>query len=327
MTSRPASERRVLVTVKISRDAVRQQQQKFADAGLDVFYSAVPSRYSAEEVASCWGIIAGDEPYPAAIFEQNTGLTVISRTGAGYDNVDLDAASRCGCAICVAPGANRIAVAEHAMGLMLALARGTLRLDRQVHAGQWQRPVFRGLHGSTLGILGLGAIGTQVARLARHFGMHMLANDILPLDALAGELGVELVDFEELLSRCDILTLHVPLTALTTNIINARSLALMRRGSLLVNTSRGGTVDELALLAALNSGQVAGAALDVFQNEPPGASKLLQLDTVICTPHIAGVELHAIEALARSAVDNLLQVAAGRPVQACVNKAALRPIA
>ena len=226
-------------------------------------------------------------------------LRVIGRAGVGVDNIDAEAATRRGIVVMNTPGANAVAVAELTIGLMLALARKLPAANATMHAGKWEKKNLQGLElrGKTLGILGLGRIGLDVARRARGFGMEIIGVDPFVSAAVARENGILLVSVEDLFGRADYLTLHVGLTPQTHGIINAKTLAAMKKGVRIINCARGELVVEADLAAALQSGQVAGAALDVFTVEPPKESPYFALDNVILTPHIAGSTAEAQEAV------------------------------
>ncbi|MDE3202570.1 MAG: phosphoglycerate dehydrogenase [Acidobacteriota bacterium] len=226
-------------------------------------------------------------------------LRVIGRAGVGVDNIDAEAATRHGIVVMNTPGANAVAVAELTIGLMLGLARKVPTANATMHAGKWEKKSLQGseLRGKTLGILGLGRIGLEVARRARGFGMELIGSDPFVSAAVARENGINLVSVEELLAKSDYLTLHVGLTPQTAGIINEKTLATMKKGVRIINCARGELVEEAALAAALKSGHVGGAALDVFTAEPPRDSPFFGLDNVILTPHIAGSTGEAQEAV------------------------------
>jgi D-3-phosphoglycerate dehydrogenase len=226
-------------------------------------------------------------------------LRVIGRAGVGVDNIDAEAATRRGIVVMNTPGANAIAVAELTIGLMVSLARQLSRADSTMHAGKWEKKSLQGveLRGKKLGILGLGRIGMEVARRARAFGMELLGHDPFVSAAVARENGIKLVSTEELFAQADYLTLHVGLTPQTQGIINSETLATMKKGVRIVNCARGELVVEKDLAAAIESGHVAGAALDVFHQEPPKDSPFAALPNVIMTPHIAGSTAEAQEAV------------------------------
>jgi D-3-phosphoglycerate dehydrogenase / 2-oxoglutarate reductase len=226
-------------------------------------------------------------------------LRVIGRAGVGVDNIDADAATRRGIVVMNTPGANAIAVAELAIGLMISLARQIPKADATMHAGKWEKKSLQGveLRGKKLGILGLGRIGIEVARRARSFGMELLGHDPFVSASIARENGIRLISAEELFSLADYLTLHVGLTPQTTGIINSDTLATMKKGVRIVNCARGELVVEKDLAEALASGHVAGAALDVFHEEPLKNSPFTAMDNALLTPHIAGSTAEAQEAV------------------------------
>ena len=226
-------------------------------------------------------------------------LRVIGRAGVGVDNIDAAAATRRGIVVMNTPGANAVAVAELTLGLMLTLARKVSAANASMHAGKWEKKILQGseLRGKTLGILGLGRIGLEVARRAKGFGMELIGSDPFVSAAVARENGIKLVTLDELLAGSDYLTLHVGLTPQTTGVINSKTLATMKKGVRIINCARGELIDDAALIEAIKSGQVAGAALDVFPSEPLKDSPYATMDNVILTPHIAGSTGEAQEAV------------------------------
>ena len=218
-----------------------------------------------------------------------TKLRIIGRAGSGVDNIDMPAASARGILVVNAPGANSISVAEHAMGLMLALARPVPAADQAMKAGKWEKKKFAGfeLRGKTLGIAGLGRIGQEVAQRARSFGMRIVAHDPFISRDIAAGIGVELMTFDELCLAADYITLHLPSTPETKNLFNDARFAKVKKGIRIINTARGELIDEAALVRAIEAGIVGGAGLDVFQKEPPVDWTLPQLAKVVATPHIA----------------------------------------
>jgi D-3-phosphoglycerate dehydrogenase len=234
-----------------------------------------------------------------ALMEHAPKLRVVGRAGVGVDNIDADAATRRGIVVMNTPGANAVAVAELTIGLMLALARKVPAANASMHAGKWEKKNLQGaeLRGKTLGILGLGRIGLEVAKRAKGFGLEIIGSDPFVSAAVARENGIKLVALEELIAGADYITLHVGLTPQTAGVINAKNLAAMKKGVRIINCARGELIEDAALAAALKSGQVAGAALDVFAVEPPKDSPYADLDNVILTPHIAGSTAEAQEAV------------------------------
>jgi len=234
-----------------------------------------------------------------ALMEHAPRLRVIGRAGVGVDNIDASAATRRGIVVMNTPGANAVAVAELTIGLMLALARKLPAANATMHAGKWEKKSLQGmeLRGKTLGILGLGRIGLEVAKRARGFGLEIIGSDPFVSAAVARENGIKLVTLDELIAGSDYLTLHVGLTPQTTGVINAKTLAKMKKGVRIVNCARGELIDDAALVEALKSGHVAGAALDVFAAEPAKNTPYHGLENVILTPHIAGSTGEAQEAV------------------------------
>ena len=235
----------------------------------------------------------------AELLEHARKLRVIGRAGVGVDNIDLDAATRKGIAVMNTPGANAVAVAEHTLGMMLAMARHLCRADALMHAGKWEKKSLQGteLRGKTLGVVGLGRIGMEVARRARTFGMEIVAHDPFVSSVVAKEHGIRMAKLDELYAVADYLTLHVGLTPQTVGMINTDSLKKMKAGVRVVNCARGELVDETALAHALKHGHVKAAALDVFAEEPLKNSPLAAMDNVILTPHIGGSTHEAQEAV------------------------------
>jgi D-3-phosphoglycerate dehydrogenase / 2-oxoglutarate reductase len=234
-----------------------------------------------------------------ALLEAAPKLRVIGRAGVGVDNIDADSATRRGIVVMNTPGANAIAVAELTVGLMLALARQLTKANTALHAGRWEKKSLQGaeLRGKKLGILGLGRVGLEVARRAKNFGMDLLGHDPFVSPAVARENGVTLCSIEDLFQAADYLTLHVGLTPQTAGIINAQTLKAMKKHVRIINCARGELIADEALVEALRSGHVAGAALDVFSSEPLKDSPYFNLENVILTPHIAGSTAEAQEAV------------------------------
>jgi D-3-phosphoglycerate dehydrogenase len=234
-----------------------------------------------------------------AMMDKAPNLRVIGRAGVGVDNIDLEAATKRGICVMNTPGGNAIAVAEHTLALMLALARHLTRANATTHAGQWEKKSLQGteLRGKTLGIVGLGKIGMEVAKRAQSFGMNVVAHDPYVAASMAQQLQITLVPLDELFKNANYITLHVGLTPQTQGMINAESLGKMKKGTRLVNCARGELLDDAAVVAALQSGQLGGAALDVFRDEPLKNSPYHNAPNVILTPHIAGSTNEAQDAV------------------------------
>lgn len=260
-------------------------------------------------------VLRGSKPVTATVLRAAPALRIVAKNGAGVDSVDLEAARAQGVAVAVALAANAPAVAEHALALMLALVRQLPQLDRQVRAGGWAGSHWQGrdFRGSTVGIVGYGAIGRATAQLAAALGAKVL---VLRPAGQADGFDCE-PELHRLLPQVDILSLHCPLTERTRGLIGTRELALLRPGSLLVNTARGPVVQEAALLAALESGHLAGAGLDTFDTEPlPQGHPLARLPQVLLTPHVAGVTRQAALRVATLTAANIVDHLAGRPLPA-----------
>jgi D-3-phosphoglycerate dehydrogenase len=261
-------------------------------------------------------IVRNQTRVTAQLLEAAPNLRVIGRLGVGLDNIDLEAARARGIVVTAGRNANAIAVAEYVLAAMLHAARELAAADASVRAGGWDRVRFGGteLWGRTLGLIGVGEIGRRVAARASAFGMHVIGYDPLlgPYDFAPQEQGIALVALDEVLAQSDVLSLHVPLLPVTRHLINADTLSRMQEHAILINTSRGGIIDEGALLSALNAGRPRLAVLDVREIEPPPAGDpLLACPAVLLTPHIAGLTVQAQERTSRLVVGDVLRVLAG----------------
>ncbi|MET0600088.1 MAG: phosphoglycerate dehydrogenase [Mesorhizobium sp.] len=291
---------RVLVSDKLSPTAV----QIFKDRGVEVDYLpdlgkdkdgllAVIDRYDGLAIRSATKVTE-------KLIKAAGALKVVGRAGIGVDNVDIPAASRRGIIVMNTPFGNSITTAEHAIALMFAVARELPAANQSTHAGKWEKNRFMGVEitGKTLGVIGCGNIGSIVAQRAVGLKMHVTAFDPFLSEDRAVELGIEKVELDELLARADFITLHTPLTDKTRDVINAQSLARMKDGVRIINCARGGLVVEEDLVAALKSGKVAGAGIDVFAAEPATDSPLFGMDNVVCTPHLGASTSEAQENVA-----------------------------
>jgi D-3-phosphoglycerate dehydrogenase len=266
------------------------------------------------------GLVVRNQTRVDATLLEGATLRVVGRVGVGLDNLDLPGLRAAGVTVTWAPGTNATSVAEYVLGAMLSLARTLPDTSARLHAGTWDRRAAIGheLHGRTLGIVGIGDIGTRVARRARALGMRLIGTDpAVSSNSLAvQDLEVELVPLARLLAEADVVTLHAPLLTSTRGLINEETLALMKPGAYLVNSARGGLVDEPALAGALRSGRLAGAALDVRDPEPPAADDLLAgLPNVLLTPHIAGVTEESLRRACLHVAEDVLRVLAGERPQ------------
>lgn len=272
-------------------------------------------------------IVRSQVAVDAALIAAGTKLQVIGRAGVGVDNVDLDAATRAGITVVNAPTGNTIAAAEHTLALLLALARRVAAADASVRRGEWARGPLQGvqLGGRTLGIIGLGKIGMAVAERARGLGMTLLGSDPFVTREQAALRGVELVELGALLERSDAVTVHVPLGRGTTGLIDDKAIRRMKPGAFVLNVARGGVVDEAAVAAALREGRLGGAGIDVFEQEPPTGSPLLDAPNTVLTPHLGASTAEAQVAVAEEIAEQVLDVLAGRAARYAVNAPLLSP--
>ncbi len=294
------------------------------DAGLEVVFQKYHRQLLEDEILrdlqGCAACIAGSEPYTPRVFDANPQLRCVARAGVGYDAVDLEAATDHGVAVAFAPGTNQDAVAEHTFALILALAKNLVKQHLGTVALKWPRQANLPLRGRTLGIAGLGRIGKAVALRGAAFGMKLLAYEPYPDQRFAAQHGVALVPLERLFTESDFLSLHLPLTSESKQLINRKTLALMKPDAYLVNTARGGLVCEADLIDALRRKTIAGAALDVFEDEPPGKSPLFEMDNVTVTPHAAGVDLRSRDDMAEAAATAIAALSRGEwPAEQIVN--------
>jgi D-3-phosphoglycerate dehydrogenase len=280
------------------------------------------SGISAEDLLKVVGqydalIVRGRTKVTESVLAAAPHLKVVGRAGVGVDNIDLAAAKAYQVTVVNSPLATTVAVAELTLSLMLSLVRELPRADASMKAGKWLKKEFEGreLFGKTLGVIGFGRIGSAVATRAKAFEMKILAYDPLVSAEEIKKRGGEPVSLDELLTAADMITMHMPLTADSRNLLNAEALAKTKAGVYIVCAARGGVIDEEALLAALNSGHVAGAALDVFANEPPGATELVAHPHVIDSPHIGAQTVEAQARAANDIAEEILNALAGKPLR------------
>lgn len=288
-------------------------------AGLDHVYPAKNVQMLEDDLLAqlpgCVAALAGSEPFTPRVLEAAAakGLRVIARAGVGYDTVDCAAATSHGIAVCIAPGTNQDAVAEHTFTLILALLKNlTFQHNAIMSEKKWIRKATVPLRGSTLGLVGLGRIGKSVATRGLAFGCKVVAYEPYPDKTFVQQHGIELLPIDELLKRSDIVSLHLPSTAESRQMINKASLAKMKPTAYLVNTARGSLVNEPDLYEALKSGKLAGAGLDVFDEEPPQPDNpLLTLPNVVATAHTAGIDTLATAEMARVAATAIARLLSG----------------
>jgi D-3-phosphoglycerate dehydrogenase / 2-oxoglutarate reductase len=274
-----------------------------------------------EQIPGIPAALAGSEPYTRRVFQASPQLKVVARVGVGYDAVDVLAATDHGVVVTIAPGTNQDAVSEHCFMLILALAKNLMRQHPQIREGQWPRQANLPLRGKTLGLVGLGRIGRSMTLKALAFGMKVMAFEPFPDMAFVEKHGVTLAPLEDLLRQADYVSLHLPATEGTRALINAERLALMKPTAFLINTARGAVVDEPALYEALRDKKIAGAGLDVFEEEPPLPNNpIVKLDNVVMTAHMAGVDLQSRDDMARKAAECIAAISRGEwPAECVVN--------
>jgi phosphoglycerate dehydrogenase-like enzyme len=299
-------------------------QEILEKAGFDLVYPGHGHQMIEEELlAALDGIsaaLAGSEPYTARVLAAHPQLRVIARMGVGYDAVDVPAATARGVAVAIAPNTNQGSVAEHTFCLLLGLTRNLVSQHLGTRAGDWPRGTNLPLRTRTLGLLGLGRIGKAVATRALAFEMRVVAHDPYPDTAWAAQHGITLMSVERVLQESDFVSLHLPATEASTHLINKNTLALMKPTAFLINTARGAVVKEADLYEALKSRRIAGAGLDVFEEEPPGRGPLLELDNVLLTPHAAGSDLRSRDDMAQSAAEAIVALRRGEwPGEKVVN--------
>lgn len=279
-------------------------------------HMVMPNRDELRELlADAVGVIAGSEPYTREVMEEAKHLRVISRNGVGYDAVDVAAATDLGIVVTYTPDAMVDTVADLAFGLLLGVARRIPELDAHMKKGEWHRVIGADVSGKTLGLVGTGRIGMATARRARAFNMRLVGFDPYPNPLFVEELGGDYLSLEELFEVADFISLHVPSTAATRNLVSGELLARLKPTAFLINTARGTLIDEAALLKHLQEGRLAGAALDVFSQEPPAAGsaaeELARLPNVVALPHVASFTPNTVARMGRGACRNLLSVLSG----------------
>jgi D-3-phosphoglycerate dehydrogenase len=272
-------------------------------------------------------IVRSQVQVDAELIAAGTRLVVIGRAGVGVDNVDLDAATRAGITVVNAPTGNTIAAAEHTLALLYAIARKLVPAEASLRRGEWKRAQFTGLElrGRTLGIVGLGKIGQAIAARAIAMEMTVLGVDPYITPEQAENHGVDLVDFDTLLARSDVITVHVPLTRATKHLIGTEALAKMKPGAILLNVARGGVIDETAVAEALRDGRLAGAGVDVFDHEPPAGSPLLDVPNAVLTPHLGASTAEAQVLVSEEVAAQVIDVLDGRSARYAVNAPLLTP--
>ncbi len=309
---------RILITpTSLSRTPDAEVLAPLRDMADELIFNTLGRPLTSEELADALpgidGVIAGLDTYDAAALAGADRLRVISRYGVGINNVDLAAAAGKGIHVTRTPGANASAVAELAIGLAFAVAREIPRLHAEVAGGGWPRGSGIELGGRTFGVVGFGAIGRIVAERARGIGMHVLAYDPFVPAAAIAETGATPASLDELFRAADVVSLHVPLLESTRHLADAARIAAMKPGAILLNTSRGGLIDEAAAREALDAGHLFGVGLDAYETEPPQDSPLLGHPRVVATPHSGAHTAEAVARMASGAIQNLVEELSGRP--------------
>jgi D-3-phosphoglycerate dehydrogenase len=314
----------------LAADAIDPQGIKFLqEHGIDVHVNAGLSAPELEALIPEYEalVVRSQTKVTQAVLEAGKRLQVVGRAGVGVDNIDVETATRCGILVVNAPTANIVAAAEHTWALLLAMARHVPQAHRSLKDGEWSRAKFTGtqLRGKALGIIGMGKVGSLVAKRAQAFDMRVLANDPFVSAQHAESLDVELVSKEELLAQADFLTIHVPMTASTKKLLGDDELKKVKPGMRIINAARGGIIDEQALYEAVEDGRVAGAAVDVFSEEPAHNSPLLKSDRIIVTPHLGASTVEAQTEVSIEVAEQVLSVLRGLPAQHAVNAPMVLP--
>ncbi len=318
-----ADGKKILIAEDVTGSGIDRLKQKYQVESDWDLWKKIPQLKDALRDADAL-LVRNQTKVNADLLAQARLLKIIGRAGAGYDNIDVEAASQVGVVVCYSPEENAVSVAEHVFGLLLALARKIPGADRSVKNEGWERKKYHGfeLMGKTLGILGLGKIGFRVALRAKAFGMRLLAHDayLSSTSLHVTESGATLVAMDQLLAESDFLSVHLPLTLETRGLLNRQSFSKMKPTAFIINTSRGEVLVEKDLALALQQGQLAGAALDVREKEPPAAdSPLNGLDNVILTPHTAGLTYEAQEKVVDAVAEDVDRVLSGQPALRFVN--------
>lgn len=314
----------------ICSPAFCKPEMKYAEEYAEKFFDEVVLNpygriMTAEEItehsADADAIIAGIENYTADVINSfPSSVRVISRYGVGYDAVDTDAAKARGICVTNTPMANTNSLAEHTLSLMLDLIRQVSFLSSHVKSGEWKRIPVGELRGKTLGIIGLGNVGKSVAKLAQAFGMSIIAYDPYINAKYCQDNNIKSCNLDVIITQSDIITLHSLVTESTRHMVNRDFLSKMKKTAYLINTARGALIDEDALYEALESKSIGGAALDVLEEEPPHSNRLLKLDNVVFTPHLAGMSVESDRRMSSMSVDNAFEVVSGKECNNIVNR-------
>ncbi len=316
---------RILVTpTSLQPDKCCEALEKLKEFSSDILFNITNKPLEEEDLIpllkECDGYIAGLDFITKKVIDACSKLKVISRYGVGYDRVDIEAAKEKGIIVTNTPGANSEAVGELAFALLLSVARKIPYLDEQTRSGAWVRSTGVELKGKQLGIMGFGAIGKVVARCGQGFGMKVCTYDPYIDQKYCADYHIEILSKEELLRRSHVISLHLPLTSKTKHMLDKNAFEIMRKGVIVINTSRGGIIDEKAAYDALKSGKAGGLGLDTFEFEPPVDSPLFEFKNVVVTPHTGAHTKEATDNMANLAVENLIAVLSGRQCNFIVNR-------
>lgn len=309
---------KVLVADAIDQKGI-DKLEEFADVVVDT--SITPEELK-KTIKDYDGIaIRSRTKMTADIIEAADNLKIIARAGVGVDNVDVEAATKKGIMVVNAPESTSITVAEHTMGLMLSVARKIAIADKSTKEGKWEKKLFKGieLRGKTLGVIGMGRIGSQVVKRCKAFEMEAMAYDPYLPPEVAQKMGVKLTDLDDVLEHADVITIHVPLTPETNHLISTEQFEIMKDNAIIINCARGGIIDEEALYDALKNNKIGGAALDVYEQEPPEDNKLMTLDNIVCTPHIAASTKEAQKGAAIIIADEIEDLYNGKTPNNIIN--------
>jgi D-3-phosphoglycerate dehydrogenase len=318
---------RVLVSDSLSESGLKPLR---AAEGIDVDVQTNLTHEQLIEIIENYDalLVRSSTQVTADVIEAGKRLRVVARAGVGVDNIDVEAATQAGVIVVNAPTGNVVAAAEHTIAMLLALARHIAQADAHVRAGQWKRNQFMGVEvrAKTLGTIGLGRVAQEVVRRAQGLGMNVIAYDPFVTAEFAAQRGVRMVDMDTLLAECDFLTVHVPLTPNTANLIDRPQLKKMKPSARILNVARGGVINETALVEAIEAGEIAGAALDVFAEEPlPADSPLRKSNKIILTPHLGGSTHEAQEQVAEDVALQVIDVLRDRPARYAVNAPIIPP--
>jgi D-3-phosphoglycerate dehydrogenase len=324
--------KKVLMTLNFSKDVIPgfdDLVKNFESQGFELEIGPSYRREPAEKLISAlegkYAFVIGGERMPRPVLEACNDLKILSRMGAGYDDIDIPAATELGIAVLVAPGANAPAVAEHAMAMMMAMTRRVTELNNRTRQGVWKPEFGIGLFRKTLGIIGLGAIGKLLAKYVSGFEMRVLAYDPIHDDAYAKARGIEYCSFERLIQESDFISLHCPINEDSRYIVSEKEFSMMKTGVQVVNCARGRLIDEKALYDAMVGGKVAGAALDCFEQEPVDTNNpLFTLNNVVASSHTAGMTYEVRGLVIQAAFQNVVDIFQGKKPRGLLNPEALK---